>query len=315
MKTASATTGIGHIRIHSVLYANEPSRIAQTIHHLNRAADLAIAAGVLTSVTLVYGDSSPEPILSEQWLSEIKNSCYALRDVQHIDFQANLGSARGHNTLIEHVNASEETNGETVSAVLIMNPDVMLAPNALIELARPLANKRVGLVEARQLPIEHPKEYDRLTGDTEWATTACALIPMAVLRELNGFDSDTFFLYCDDVDFSWRARLAGYRIVYQPSAAVFHDKRLAPGGNWAPTISEQYFSAEAAMLIAHKYSRPDIADRLYESYRKSDSEHLRRAAAEFSRRKECKLLPNPLDPTHSVAVFKGDYYTKHRFQL
>ncbi|WP_426700831.1 glycosyltransferase family 2 protein [Rhodanobacter sp. Col0626] len=314
MNAISSTTNIGHVRVHSVLYANEPRRIAQTVAHLNRAADLAIAAGAVASVTLVYGDSSSQPVLNDEQLSEIKSSCYALRDVQYVDFQANLGSAKGHNTLIAYADASE-TTGEFVDAVLIMNPDVMLAPDALIELARPLASKNVGLVEARQLPIEHPKEYNRLTGDTEWATTACALIPIKVLRELNGFDSDTFFLYCDDVDFSWRARLAGYRVVYQPSAAAFHDKRLAPGGKWAPTTSEQYFSAEAAILIAYKYSRPDIAKHLHSFYTKSDSEHLRRAAAEFDRRKEAHSLPDPIDPKHSVAVFKGDFYTKHRFPL
>lgn len=314
MNTTSTTTSIGHVRVHSVLYANDADRIAQTVAHLNRAADLAIAAGALASVTLVYGDSSPEPVFDDQQLSEIKNSCDALSDVQYVDFQANLGSATGHNTLLAQAEASL-IDGESVDAVLIMNPDVMLAPDALIELVRPLASKHVGLVEARQLPVEHPKEYNRLTGDTEWATTACALIPMKVLRELNGFDGDTFFLYCDDVDFSWRARLAGYRVVYQPSAAVFHDKRLSPGGKWAPTSSEQYFSAEAAMLIAYKYSRPDIAERLHSFYSKSDSDHLRRAAAELDRRKEANSLPDPIDPKHRVAVFKGDFYTKHRFPL
>jgi len=29
--------------------------------------------------------------------------------------------------------------------------------------------------------------------------------------ELQGFDADTFFLYCDDVDLSWRVRLAAIR--------------------------------------------------------------------------------------------------------
>jgi GT2 family glycosyltransferase len=141
------------------------------------------------------------------------------------------------------------------------------------------------------------------------------LVPIRVLVELNGFDSETFFLYCDDVDFSWRARLSGYRVVYQPSAAVFHDKRLARGGRWAPSGAEQYYSAEAAMLIAYKYSRPDIAERLYGIYSKSESEHLVRAALEYDRRKRANRLPNPIDSEHRVAVFKGDFYTTHRFPL
>ena len=38
------------------------------------------------------------------------------------------------------------------------------------------------------------------------------MIPLPLFRELGGFDADNFFLYCDDVDFSWlvrRGRLQG----------------------------------------------------------------------------------------------------------
>jgi hypothetical protein len=294
-----------------VLYGNEPERVRQSIAHLNRAADLAIAAGVFKSVSLAYGDSSPQPCLGDKFLDAVREESPALTRIDHLFFDGNLGSAKGHNTLIVDAQI-QETEWE---ALLIMNPDVMLAPDALIELARPLADPHVGMVEARQLPIEHPKEYHKSTGETGWATTACALIPMDVIRELNGFDQETFFLYCDDVDFSWRARLTGHRIIYQPSAVVFHDKRLAAGGQWAPTNSEQYYSAEAALLMAYKYSRDDITQRLLKSFAASDVPHLRKAANEFERRKAAGELPEQIDPKGVVAEFVDDYYTKHRYAL
>src|SRR5688572_22660269 len=124
---------IGHVRVHSVLYGNEPERIVQTVAHLNRAADLAIAAGAVSSVSLVYGDSSPAPVLDAAAIEAIAASSEALRNVENVNFGRNMGSARGHNTLIAHaVEALEK--GNPVDAVLIMNPDVMLAPDALIEL-------------------------------------------------------------------------------------------------------------------------------------------------------------------------------------
>ncbi|MBD8873276.1 glycosyltransferase family 2 protein [Rhodanobacter sp. DHB23] len=299
------------MRVHSVLYGNEQNRVEQSIAHLNRAADLAVAAGVFKSVSLAYGDSSPRACLDDEFLGAVRKAHPAITRIDHLFFDGNLGSAKGHNTLIVDAQV-QETEWE---ALLIMNPDVMLAPDALIELARPLDDPHVGMVEARQLPIEHPKEYHKLTGETGWATTACALIPMNVIRELDGFDQETFFLYCDDVDFSWRARLAGYRIIYQPSAVVFHDKRLGANGQWAPTSSEQYYSAEAALLMAYKFSRKDIAERLLKSFAASDLPHLRKAANEFDRRMEEGRLPKQIDVKGAVAEFVGDYYTKHRYSL
>lgn len=301
----------GHLRVHSVLYGNEPERVGQSVAHLNRAADLAIAAGVFRSVSLCYGDSSPRTCLNDEFLDTVRASSSAITRIDYLFFDGNLGSAKGHNTLIADAQI-QETEWE---ALLIMNPDVMLAPDALIELARPLDDRHVGIVEARQLPIEHPKEYHKSTGETGWATTACALIPMDVIRELDGFDQETFFLYCDDVDFSWRARLAGRRIIYQPSAVVFHDKRLGANGQWAPTTSEQYYSAEAALLMAYKYSRMDITARLLKNFAASDVPHLRKAANEFDRRKEAGELPKQIDCGGIVAEFVGDYYTKHRYSL
>jgi len=312
MKTEPAKRNAGHVRVHSILYGNEPARIAQTVAHLNRAADLAIASGAVASVSLAYGDCSPAPCLSPEFIEQIREKSPALAAIDYVYFDGNFGSAKGHNTLIAKADGSEV---DAPDFVLIMNPDVMLAPDALVELARPFENRHVGMVEARQLPIEHPKEYNRVTGETGWATTACAMIPMPVIRKLRGFDHETFFLYCDDVDFSWRARLADYQVIYQPSAVVFHDKRLGAQGQWAPTSSEQYYSAEASLLMAYKYSRTDIAEKLLKMFSTSEVPHLRRAAQEFRRRKEEGCLPEQIDSKGDVAEFVDDFYTKHRYSL
>lgn len=305
---------IRNLRVQSVLYGNDPGRIRQTVAHLNRAADLAIARGAAHSVSLVYGDSSPEAVFEESFLDGLRNQFSALKNIDYIYFDANLGSAKGHNTLLSMVEG-EKIDDDAVDVVLIMNPDVMLAPDALLELIRPLRNSKVGMVEARQLPIEHPKEYNRATGETGWATTACALIPYEVFKKIGGFDNESFFLYCDDVDFSWRTRLEGYLVIYQPSAVVFHDKRLGANGQWQPTSSEQYYSAEAALMMAQKYSRPDIVTRLRKSFEESDVPHLKRAAAEFEKREKENRLPAPLDPKGKVAEFHDNYYAKHRYKL
>ena len=42
-----------------------------------------------------------------------------------------------------------------------------------------------------------------------------------MLEEIGLFDAD-FVSYCEDVDLSWRAQLAGYRCVYVPGAVLYH---------------------------------------------------------------------------------------------
>lgn len=294
------------LRIQSILFHNHLESIRRALRSIHRAVDLAVAGGVYSRVEVAYGDCSGFPVFGDDALAEVPREHDNYFDFGVTFFGANLGSAKGHNTLLSQAQTDD---------VLIMNPDVVLAPDALIELAKPFGQAGVGMVEARQLPIEHPKAYDPLTGDTAWATTACALIPTEVFRKVGTFDSDTFFLYCDDVDFSWRVRLAGLRVVYQPSAAVFHDKRLSDSGAWMPGGAEKYFSAEAALLLPYKWSRPDIAHRLVREFESQDIEHLRKAAAEFRRREEAGLLPQPLDPEHRVGQFVDTMYARHRYAI
>ncbi len=61
---------------------------------------------------------------------------------------------------------------------------------------------------------------------------AAALIRRDIFFELGGFDS-TYFAYLEDVDFCWRAWLAGYEVWYESQAVAFH--RF--GGSWGGRAS------------------------------------------------------------------------------
>lgn len=295
------------LRVQSVLYGNEPGRIRQAVEHLNRAADFAIAAGVFTEVRMVYGDCSPDPALEPEFVAELEKSSYALSEFEHRFFDQNLGSALGHNRLLQ-----EEDDADYV---LIMNPDIMMAPTALLELMVPFASKGVGMVEAKQIPIEHPKVYDPRTGATSWAATACAMIPAAVFNEIGGFDHETFFLYGDDVDFSWRVWLSGRSVIYRPSALAYHDKRLGAGGKWVPGEMEKYYSAEAALLLAYKYSRVDMVDRIINDFEAAEAEHFAKVLVNYRRREQEGRLPAQIDSNHKVAKFIAGAYAEHRFVM
>jgi GT2 family glycosyltransferase len=57
----------------------------------------------------------------------------------------------------------------------------------------------------------------------------CCLMRRDVFLELGGF-VDAFFLYYDDADYCWRANIAGYRVVYCPSAIMLHAPEFARRG-------------------------------------------------------------------------------------
>ena len=58
--------------------------------------------------------------------------------------------------------------------------------------------------------------------DVAAVSGAACLIRTAVFRELGGH-CPAFFLYHDDVDIAWRARMAGHRVRFVPGAAIRHD--------------------------------------------------------------------------------------------
>lgn len=292
------------LHVQTVVYNNDRAALARSFESIDRAVRRAIETEHLVAASVAYGDCSPEAIVDDLFIDELRACASAVNTVRGVFFNANLGTSRAHNRLIP-----EKHNGLT----LIMNPDVVLAPDAIIELIRPFREAGIGITEARQLPIEHLKDYDHDTGETSWASGAAMMIPTALYQALGGFDEESFFLYCDDVDLSWRVRLAGYKIIFQPSAAAFHDKRLTPSGSVLASDAERYYSAEAALLMAHKWSRPDLVRQQLHTFSASPRAEYRRAMEVFLERRASGTLPMPLDPEHRVGQFLDGNYGVHRF--
>lgn len=291
------------LAVQSVLYGNHARDIVRAALALANSVAWARRDGLIAEWSLQLGDCSPAPAMDDASLAEIGSAVEASGGaVNYTVFGENLGSAAGHNALAALAQSE---------LLLILNPDAQVAPDAIGTLARRVVD-RIGIAEARQVPLEHPKDFRKYDGDTSWASTACALTPRAAFDEIGGFDSETFFLYCDDVDYSWRLRLAGYRVVYEPAAAVFHDKRLTVTGDWPASAAEIYYSAEAAILLAYKYSRPDLARSIVARYTKDGREPLVKAVSEYNDRRASGRLPQQLDSGHSVAEFVGDNYAVHR---
>lgn len=71
---------------------------------------------------------------------------------------------------------------------------------------------------------DYKRPISELTEETQRpiASGAAMYWPLALLEKVGGFD-EAFFMYHEDVDLTWRARLAGYAIRFIPTAKVWHD--------------------------------------------------------------------------------------------
>jgi GT2 family glycosyltransferase len=289
----------------TVLYGNSPAAVERTVEAFDNSARVAVGEGLLERLVLAFGDASPEPLLQPDDVARLAAGTTYV-EVTYEFFDENTGTSRGQNRLARSTESDH---------VLICNPDVIPEGRTMIRLLEALADPAIGLAEAKQQPVEHPKDYDPATGATSWGSGAFSLVRRSAFEGVEGFDEDTFFLYCDDVDLSWRLREAGHGVVTQPSAVVFHDKDLSPAGGWVPTEAERYFSAEAALLLAHKWSRDDVLEDTLALLDASSDEVHRRATAEFRSRRDAGSLAPRRDADHVVGQFVSGNYAPHRFGL
>jgi hypothetical protein len=349
------------LQVQTILYEGAEARdkpprsIAVTlpafIRSLAGAVRFAARHGSFGRISVAIGDCSPSPVLDDAWVARATaelNEAGA-SSVAYTPFGENLGHGGGHNALARAgqgtlamagqgalARAGHGAEGSTPDLLAFVNPDGVVSPSLLVELAAPFAEQGAGarpqagavapgapvgtpaggrgiaIVEARQIPLELPKVYDPATGDTPWASAACCMVSREAFDSLEGFDSRSFFLHCDDLDLSWRARLAGYRVVYRPSAVMFHDKRLDERAALQVGEGEQFSSADGSLMIAWKYSRPDMLASWLEAYGKG-SPRQRQAVEAFELCRAEHRLPKQIDPEHSVAEMTGGTWSKERF--
>jgi len=153
-----------------------------------------------------------------------------------LECKQNLGYCEGNNLGVRHA------NGEYV---VVLNPDTIAECGWLRELVKPLENNNklittpkillydgsaintcgninhfTGLTFTRGLG-EKPESYSK----PEYVTGISGCCFAMRRKGFLGFDK-AFFIYNDDSDFSWKAHLKGFKIMYVPSSVVRHDYTL-----------------------------------------------------------------------------------------
>jgi GT2 family glycosyltransferase len=188
--------------------------------------------------------------------------------VRVIDAKRNLGFASGNNLGFAH------TESEFVA---LLNNDTVVEARwleALVGVIR--ADERIGAATSKILFKDRPHVInnaglnlyqDGSGGDRGYQQTdegqfdheaevfgacgASVLYRRAMLDEIGWLD-DRFFMYYEDLDLAWRARLAGWRFVYTP-ASVVHHVHCGSSGEWSPFF---LFHVERNRVLANLKNAP-----------------------------------------------------------
>jgi GT2 family glycosyltransferase len=174
-------------------------------------------------------------------------------DVRLIESTENLGYAGGINAGLPFADPCD--------AVLILNPDLALAPDTVTRLLATADADRIGAVVplmldadgATFLSLRREPSLTRAIGDAllggkvrsrpgfsseidtrpnsyveahdvDWATGAALLIPAAIAREVGAWNEE-FYLYSEEIDYFHRIRESGRLVRFEPSAVVKHRGR------------------------------------------------------------------------------------------
>ncbi len=145
-------------------------------------------------------------------------------------------------TIEKLVTGLEENNGDLASPKVYFNsPKQIWFAGGKFDRANVLGS-HIGVNEKDQGQYDNVKESDFLTG-------AAFFVKAEVFKKIGFFD-ERYFLYYEDSDFSFRARKAGFKLLYLPLAIVYHDNAKSTG---LGTSLQDYFITRNRMLFAKKF--------------------------------------------------------------
>jgi N-acetylglucosaminyl-diphospho-decaprenol L-rhamnosyltransferase len=233
------------VRLGVVLYRNSRHELSRLVASFG----LGRRSPGAPPFEVMWLDNSPDESLREV-LAELAPDS----DYRHSG--GNLGFGIAHNRMMARAFAEPG-----VGHYVCVNPDAVLHPDCVRELvAEARRHVRTGLVEARMFPDEHPKPYDPVTHETPWCSGCVLLITRELYKAVGGFD-ERFFMYCEDVDLSWRTRAAGFSTHVAPLALAHHytvTREVSPR-------REQSVRRSGALLGA-KYGDAAFAERCLKAY-------------------------------------------------
>jgi len=190
-----------------------------------------------------------------------------------IENKENLGFCKGNNVGLRHV---LEGNFDYV---VLLNSDTKVLPDLLTELVAAMhSDPRIAIAGAKNLLMENPSytwgKYGQVTWgpmlvktigrfapdqrlqepprDVDWVIGNACMMSRAALEKVGVFDEE-FWQCNEDVDWCYRARKAGFRVVYVDRAAILHKGGSSADITHRKIFSYGYFIGRNAFTFARKH--------------------------------------------------------------
>jgi GT2 family glycosyltransferase len=134
---------------------------------------------------------------------------------------ANMDVKFDENWLAELVKAVKQEK------VGIAQSKVLLYPQAEAEQKRPLINTLGNKIHFLGFGFtshyrQPDSDVDNLVRDIDGYASGCSLIIKKEVLDRIGFYDEEYYMYHDDMEMGWRAKLAGFRIVLAPRSIIYH---------------------------------------------------------------------------------------------
>lgn len=190
-----------------------------------------------------YGDKK----WLQECISSIEKEKKLLKDNFHVKTfdcnKENVGFTRANNILIDEFINSDAT---CPSWVWLLNNDTVIEPGTLQSVHETLRDidPKVGIVGFKILSIDDPdlihhagtyrcfpagvhksgsvklRQFESPSTE-RWVTFASVLIRVKTIRDIGLMDEKMFNFYSDS-DYCYRARYAGWKVIYHPSFVIRH---------------------------------------------------------------------------------------------
>lgn len=162
--------------------------------------------------------------------------------------------------------------------IVVLNEDTRVEPEFMAELHKAMLENSAASTAAPKMLFAHGSDIVNSAGlgysiagtnhdigfgvkdgaqfaERKWVFGSCGGAVMyrrGVFEDVGLLDED-FFMYCDDVDFSFRAQLAGHRCIFVPTARVYHYEGV--GGGSMPKSRGYYLARNSLEVIVKNFPR------------------------------------------------------------
>lgn len=200
--------------------------------------------------------------------NDLKESLRKKNNVIYVQTEENLGFCGGNNLGIKLALENE------ADYIFILNPDTTIKKDTISKLLKKAILYNAGILSPKiyfsdsniiwyaggKFDIsnvlgthegvdEEDKSQFNLDKEVDFATGAAMFVPTKVFKEIGLFD-ERYFLYYEDSDFCFRAKKAGFKVMYIFDSVIYHENAKSTG---LGSNIQDYYITRNRMLFASKF--------------------------------------------------------------